>query len=71
MLHKITVYYTIQIDYCVLYNMYISCDCIRDEFLLLNSCDEYPELKGLATVVLVGLFVASVLLSRNNDIIYR
>ena len=39
--------------------------------LTFNSCDEYPELKGLAAVVLVGLFVASVLLSRNNDIIYR
>lgn len=35
------------------------------------SCKEYPELKGMATIVLVGMFVAAVLLGRNNDIIYR
>jgi hypothetical protein len=36
-----------------------------------RSCAEYPELKGMATIVLVGLFIATVLLGRNNDITYR
>ena len=43
--------------------------CLHD--VSMCSCNEYPELKGMATIVLLGMFIAAVLLGRNNDIIYR